>query len=121
MTGPGVCAGTYVLILHAGSPAARVAIGRFGVLAVQPGYYVYVGSAFGPGGLKARLAHHAGPAKSPHWHIDYLRAALPLRELQVRLRPDAQRIAVGAGFRGWAPRRRCRVSAGRRLTRFLPP
>jgi Uri superfamily endonuclease len=27
----------------------------------------------GPGGLRARLAHHLEPTARPHWHIDYLR------------------------------------------------
>lgn len=42
---------------------------------LQPGCYVYVGSAFGPGGLAARIRHHRQIAVRPHWHIDYLRAA----------------------------------------------
>ena len=41
---------------------------------LQPGYYVYLGSALGPGGLRARIAHHQKPSSRPHWHIDYLRA-----------------------------------------------
>ena len=40
---------------------------------MQPGFYAYVGSALGPGGLKARVSHHLRPVKRPHWHIDYLR------------------------------------------------
>jgi len=41
---------------------------------LQHGYYVYVGSALGPGGLRARIAHHQKLSTRPHWHIDYLRA-----------------------------------------------
>ena len=64
--------GTYALIMAAtGSRCLR--IGRLGSLALRPGWYVYVGSAFGPGGVRARLAHHRKPAARPHWHIDYLR------------------------------------------------
>jgi Uri superfamily endonuclease len=48
-------------------------MGSLGRLQLRPGYYVYVGSAFGPGGLRARIEHHARPAVRPHWHIDYLR------------------------------------------------
>lgn len=51
-------------------------IGRWGRLLVTPGYYVYVGSAFGPGGVRARVARHFRKAKRNHWHIDYLRAAI---------------------------------------------
>ena len=56
-----------------------VKIGKLGTLLLQPGYYVYVGSAFGPGGLKARIAHHKTSAARPHWHIDYLRSILHLK------------------------------------------
>jgi Uri superfamily endonuclease len=32
----------------------------------------YVGSAFGPGGLVARLRRHASTDKKLHWHVDWL-------------------------------------------------
>ncbi|MET0070057.1 MAG: GIY-YIG nuclease family protein [Candidatus Thiodiazotropha sp.] len=66
--------GTYLLMLSADTRAA-VQIGRWGVLAIKPGYYLYVGSAFGPGGVPARVARHCREAKKKHWHIDYLREA----------------------------------------------
>jgi Uri superfamily endonuclease len=31
-----------------------------------------VGSAFGPGGLRARIERHKRSLKRQHWHIDYL-------------------------------------------------
>jgi Uri superfamily endonuclease len=65
--------GTYALVL-ASIRAAPIRIGKLGSLQLQPGFYVYVGSAHGPGGLRARLAHHLEPTGRPHWHIDYLRA-----------------------------------------------
>ena len=64
--------GTYALIL-ASAETRRLRIGRLGDLAVRPGWYVYVGSAFGPGGVGARLAHHRKRAARPHWHVDHLR------------------------------------------------
>ena len=64
--------GTYALLL-ASNDSRRLSIGRLGSLALRPGWYVYVGSAFGPGGLRARLAHHRKLATRPHWHVDYLR------------------------------------------------
>lgn len=64
--------GTYALILAA-HEARCLRIGRLGSLALRPGWYVYVGSAFGPGGVRARLAHHRQRTARPHWHIDYLR------------------------------------------------
>ena len=65
--------GTYALILSC-STKICVQIGCLGTMQLQPGYYVYLGSALGPGGLRARIAHHQKPPLRPHWHIDYLRA-----------------------------------------------
>ncbi len=57
---------------------------------LQPGFYVYVGSALGAGGLRARIMHHLRRAKAPRWHIDYLRMHVPVDQiwctcLQLRL------------------------------------
>jgi Uri superfamily endonuclease len=65
--------GTYALILSCAS-SARIQVGRLGTLQLERGYYVYLGSALGPGGLRARIAHHQKLSPRPHWHIDYLRA-----------------------------------------------
>ena len=73
MTSPDASPGTYLLLL-ACKRAAVLSIGRLGVMATRPGYYLYVGSAFGPGGIRARIRHHARQAVHPHWHLDYLRA-----------------------------------------------
>ena len=72
--------GTYALVLCA-PHEADVVVGRLGKLHVRPGYYVYVGSALGPGGLAARLRHHLTPARTPHWHIDYLRRAVAIERI----------------------------------------
>ena len=64
--------GTYVLILQSETVEA-VQIGKWGQMDLQPGYYAYVGSAFGPGGVKARVSRHCRAEKSKRWHIDYLR------------------------------------------------
>jgi Uri superfamily endonuclease len=37
-----------------------------------PGYYVYLGSALGPGGLKARVGRHLRAGKKLKWHLDYI-------------------------------------------------
>jgi Uri superfamily endonuclease len=44
-----------------------------GTYELQPGYYIYVGSAWGPGGLAARLNRHLHGSAHKQWHIDYLR------------------------------------------------
>jgi len=64
--------GTYVLRMRCVS-ARAIRIGQLGTLRLRPGYYVYVGSAFGSGGLRARIRHHRRKSRRPHWHVDYLR------------------------------------------------
>jgi Uri superfamily endonuclease len=81
--------GTYVLVLRVENPIT-VMVGKLGAMPLAPGWLLYVGSAFGPGGLAGRLRHHLRPTAKPHWHIDYLRAALPLIELW--LCPAPQRL-----------------------------
>ncbi|HET90972.1 MAG TPA: GIY-YIG nuclease family protein [Chloroflexi bacterium] len=51
-----------------------IGVGRLGRFQFPAGWYVYVGSAHGPGGLKARLSRHLRSPKPLHWHLDYLRA-----------------------------------------------
>jgi len=70
--------GTYALILWSRSEK-DIQVGRLGRLQLKPGFYVYVGSAFGPGGLKARISHHRNISNRPRWHIDYLRAVTCLQ------------------------------------------
>ena len=65
-------AGTYALVLKSES-VGMVQIGQWGVLNLNRAHYIYVGSAFGPGGVKARVQRHYRASKSKHWHIDYLR------------------------------------------------
>lgn len=64
--------GSYILILHLKEEKV-IQVGKLGKFKFPMGYYAYVGSAFGPGGLKGRLLHHFNPTYKPHWHIDYLR------------------------------------------------
>ncbi len=49
-------------------------VGRLGQVDFAPGDYLYLGSAWGPGGLRARLGRHLRGDGHPHWHIDALRA-----------------------------------------------
>jgi Uri superfamily endonuclease len=94
--------GTYALVMACYSDQ-RVSVGKLGRLRLRPGFYVYVGSAFGPGGLKARIAHHRKISKTPHWHMDYLRPALTLKEIWFTYdssRREHQWADVLAGSRG---------------------
>jgi Uri superfamily endonuclease len=73
--------GTYLLVLQVTQPLMALSVGRLGILDFSPGFYVYVGSAFGSGGLPARLNYHHQKVKQhPHWHVDYLRQHADLVE-----------------------------------------
>ena len=43
--------------------------------ALASGLYLYAGSAWGPGGIRARVARHLRPQKPLWWHIDRLTEA----------------------------------------------
>lgn len=79
--------GTYALILQTLS-YQTIPVGRWGSLNIRPGYYVYVGSARGPGGVKARTSRHCRLNKTKHWHIDYLREYASLREIWYDYSPE---------------------------------
>ncbi|MEA5536808.1 GIY-YIG nuclease family protein [Crocosphaera sp. XPORK-15E] len=72
--------GTYCLVFHC-STSSPVTIGKLGTYQIKPGYYCYIGSAFGQGGLKSRITRHLKINKRHHWHLDYLRASLTPLEL----------------------------------------
>jgi Uri superfamily endonuclease len=75
--------GTYALLLKL-DKQERITIGKLGTFDFPAGCYLYVGSALGPGGLRARLARHLHSSENSsglnsgqtgqklHWHIDYL-------------------------------------------------
>lgn len=62
--------GAYLLLLHLReeTPFVRRHVPYF----FPAGYYAYAGSAYGPGGIAARLKRHFRADKKPHWHIDQL-------------------------------------------------
>jgi len=61
--------GTYAVLLSSDSDD-EISVGRLGDMRLQSGVYLYVGSAFGPGGVRARVNHHLHASSRPHWHID---------------------------------------------------
>ncbi len=70
--------GTYIILSEATTPF-QCRIGKLGELKGAKGYYLYVGSAQGSGGLKARVRHHLRISSKPHWHFDYIRPYLSLK------------------------------------------
>jgi len=59
---------------------------------IVPGRYAYCGSAYGPGGLRARLRRHLRREKALRWHIDHLTAAG--RIFALGLAPGGQECAL---------------------------
>lgn len=62
--------GAYALAILLSAP---VPFARRGVVhRLEPGWYVYAGSAYGPGGIAGRLRRHLRREKALHWHVDQL-------------------------------------------------
>jgi len=77
-TGPG----TYALLV-ALERSGETVVGRLGRFRFPAGFYLYVGSALGPGGLAGRLARHLRADKRFHWHVDYMLHARGARVAEV--------------------------------------
>ncbi len=72
--------GTYILILRL-DRRRTLQIGRLGRFRFPAGYFAYVGSALGRGGLGGRLKHHLNPFAPSRWHIDALRKVAHLDQV----------------------------------------
>ena len=98
--------GTYVLWLHLASNR-RIGVGSLGEIDFSAGYYGYVGSAQGPGGLAARAGRHLRGGLKLRWHIDYLRrAARPVALwccVSPRRREHDWAVFLAAVPGGWMP------------------
>lgn len=69
-----------VYILHLELVQLRtLIIGKHGRYNFPPGEYLYVGSALGPGGLRARLGCHLRGSQNRRWHIDWLRPVITVK------------------------------------------
>jgi Uri superfamily endonuclease len=66
--------GSYALHLNL-VEAQMMQVGSLGEFNFPAGDYIYLGSALGSGGLKARLGRHLRGDGHYHWHIDWLRAS----------------------------------------------
>lgn len=78
--------GTYAL-LFSSTVAMSIKVGALGMVELPVGYVLYVGSALGPGGLRARVRHHWQSSARPRWHIDYLRGLTQLEEVWYTVDP----------------------------------
>lgn len=63
-------AGVYALLIRVSAPL-DVTI-RNSRHRLESGFYVYVGSARGPGGVRARVMRHLRRAKRVRWHVDQI-------------------------------------------------
>ncbi len=96
-------AGTYMLLFYL-RKAATLDVGRLGALNFKRGWYAYVGSAFGPGGLAARVGRHLKEKKKLRWHIDYLRVVAQPRQVWFNSSPHvlehlwAQKLKEDGGY-----------------------
>lgn len=66
--------GAYALVLPLARDT-RLDIAALGRPVLPAGLYLYAGSAWGPGGIRARVARHLRRGKALVWHIDRLTEA----------------------------------------------
>ncbi len=82
----GPAKGAYVLVLRM-DRAVPISIKTLPANRLNPGLYLYAGSAYGAGGLTARLKRHFDVNKTLHWHVDHL--TTQAAELAAHAVPDA--------------------------------
>ncbi len=85
--------GAYLLLVTLPAPLS-LALPHRPPATLAAGRFLYAGSARGPGGMRARLAHHLRPDKPVHWHID--RLTLAGRPGGAWVFPDGDECAVVA-------------------------
>lgn len=89
--------GTYALMFRCSAPFQAV-VGKLGPVLLSNGYWIYVGSAFGNGGLRSRLSHHLKPSPCPRWHLDYIKSAMRPIEIWTTTDPCRREHAWAAIF-----------------------
>ncbi|MDX1622666.1 MAG: GIY-YIG nuclease family protein [Gemmatimonadota bacterium] len=90
--------GTYVLLFALGEDR-RASAGALGPIDLEAGFYTYVGSALGPGGVRARIGRHVRGSGRPHWHVDSLRAVAAVSEVWFRHDPGRRECGWTAALR----------------------
>lgn len=65
--------GAYALLIRLDEPL-KLNIPKFRGHRLIPGDYAYCGSAYGPGGIRARVSRHLRARKQLRWHVDRLTA-----------------------------------------------
>ncbi len=85
--------GAYALTFRLDDPVT-LPIPRLQNPVLAEGIYVYAGSAFGPGGIRARVSRHLRADKKAHWHIDRLSARAAC--IDVKIYPGGRECALVA-------------------------
>jgi Uri superfamily endonuclease len=89
--------GAYLLVLRlAAGREIELPAGLAGRL--DPGWYLYAGSALGPGGVQRRLNRHFKRDKKIHWHID--RLTTEADEIAALALPDGRECDLVARLAG---------------------
>ncbi len=88
--------GSYVLALIL-SAREKIEVGAMGSREFQRGLYLYAGSAFGPGGVRARVGRHLRHQKQHHWHIDFLQPQIRTKEVWIL--PSSREVEHQAAHR----------------------
>ena len=94
--------GAYLLAIRL-QKSVRLEAGALAGKKLGPGIYLYAGSAYGPGGLAARVKRHFRQNKKHQWHVD----ALTMRADQLAAYPVengkecvlVERVLAAGGFR----------------------
>ncbi|KSW12606.1 hypothetical protein CF15_07805 [Pyrodictium occultum] len=93
--------GVYIVVF-ALREGYRGRVGSRAAVSLEPGVYAYLGSAWGPGGVRARLCRHLyGRRARLHWHMDYLAAApgyRPLGAVAVRAPRGSEPLLAAAAY-----------------------
>ena len=82
--------GSYALVFRM-KHACDLVIGRLGHYQFLPGFYIYLGSALGPGGISARTRRHLNYScsKAPYWHVDRLLGVSKITEIWWKARTES--------------------------------
>ncbi|WP_227430592.1 GIY-YIG nuclease family protein [Psychrobacter sp. I-STPA6b] len=71
--------GLYILVMYLADEVC-VTVGKLGDFTLSSGFYFYVGSARGAGGIASRVGRHwrNDAQKAKRWHIDYIREPMQM-------------------------------------------
>lgn len=101
--------GAYVLIIRV-ARVVHIRLGRLGDYELVPGFYAYVGSACGRGGIRDCVDQHLASASDPIEHIDILLSHAELVEVWYAVSDRrlvgewASSLAAAPGFQQPIPR-----------------